>query len=219
MSLWRRHRASLLGLPVALALALLLSGQRLDLLWDATGPRSPVPIDADGWARITATIPVSADPQETRARSVPLQVSASWIEASTAYSTGPAIAPTPVSLPDGLVLWRVKLTFRADPDDPVFLCKVILEDTSGAEHAAGLRGVEPANLDVNPCLPAATPGPNLDGTLPTDFEGTPLPPRPSEWDRYVGFVMPADRTPQTVRVWFDYPQAAVFELAPRRGSG
>lgn len=214
MSLWQRHRASLLGIPVALALALLLSGQRLELLWDATGPREPVAVDADGWARINGQAPISPDPKKTRTRPVPLAVRAGWIDASTAYSTGPGAEPTPVSLPDGLTLWRVKLTFRADPDDPVSMCKVIVTDEDGAEYGPGLRAVPDGNIDQNPCLPPATPGPNLDGTMPTDFEGAPRPPRPQEWDRYVSFVMPSGRIPQSVRVWFAYPQAAVFPLDP-----
>ena len=210
-TLWRRHKVSLIGIPFALALALLLSGQRLGGLWEPYGPHSPVDLDADGWGRIVMEIPL--DPASVETREAPLEVRFEGIESSSTYLAG-SLNPTEEPLPEGLVRWDVTLTFRADPDDPVALCTVGLIDQTGALHSAGIRGVDLATLDTAPCVPAETPGPRLDGSMPTDFEDNPLPPRPPEWQREVAFVTPADRTPTMVQVWVDFPQAAQFRLAP-----
>lgn len=211
--LWQRHRLSLIGIPVALALAMLLSGQRLGVLWEATGPRSPVTVDEHGWAALSAQIPTPDDPEARELREIRLDVALEGVTTSPTYLSG-SFDPTPTPLPDGLTQWVVSLTFRADPDDPLLLCQVALTDEAEAVHSPGVRGVELPTIDLYPCLPPDTPGPHLDGTLRTDLDGNPLPPRPPVWEREVAFVIPQGRTPSTVRVWLEYPQAAVFDLDP-----
>lgn len=207
MSLWRRHRASLLGIPVALAVALLASGERISGTWDVAGPRDPVSVDAEGWALIHGEAP---DGDEVR--TVPLEVRLDAMRQVDGYARGVSEEPLPLTLPDGAVLWQAQLSFRADPTHPVQLCQVRLRDTEGRHYLPGQRGVVDGTLDGTPCLPPDRPGPRELGEQPEESEFLQQRPRPLSWSRYVSFVMPADHQPERVEVWFAFPEAAVLPV-------
>ncbi|MDO5501727.1 MAG: hypothetical protein Q4G67_01015 [Actinomycetia bacterium] len=209
MTLWRRHRLSLIGIPVALALAMLASGQRLQHLWDPWGPREPVSVTAAGWAELEAPVP-----EDSGYRTYPFEVRLKDGRESLMHSTHPGEELIPVDLVEGTRLYQVHLQFRADPNEPVIQCQVDLVDTEGAVYTPGLITPTFTESDINPCLRSDRPGPSRLGEEPTDAFGDPLPPRPTTWERYVSFVIPKDRTPAEVRVWFRFPQAAILDLPP-----
>lgn len=208
MSLWRRHRASLLGIPLALVIALLASGERIGGTWDVAGPRDPVAVDAAGWARIHGQA-LEGD----EVRTVPLEVRLDRVHQVDGYARTVSEPPLEVTLPEDAVMWQVHLSFRADPAHPVQLCQVRLTDTAGRHYLPGQRGVVDGDLDTTPCLLPGRPGPREIGGAPADVEFLGERPRPLSWSRYVSFVMPADQQPETVEVWFQFPEAAVFPVA------
>ncbi|NLJ53370.1 MAG: hypothetical protein GX344_04445 [Intrasporangiaceae bacterium] len=212
MSLWRRHRASLLGIPVALAVALLASGERIGGTWDVAGPRDPAAISTDGWAVIHGQ---ALDGEQVR--TVPLEVRLDRMHQVEGYARTVSEEPLPVSLPAGSVMWQAQLSFRADRTHPVQLCRIRVSDTEGRHYLPGLRAVENGDLDGSPCLLPDRPGPRGFGEQPEEFEFLRERPRPLSWSRYVTFVMPADRQPETVEVWFQFPEAAVFPVEDSSG--
>lgn len=200
---WQRNRLWLVLLLPLVALALLASSWRLVTIYRPTEQLQPHRPD-DGVVHLSQDVMVKGEKQPFS-----IEVSASAPVVVSAVQGNRA--------PEGMRLHQVAVTFRAPTDAPLFpVCDVTLHDTRGGIYRAG-QGTEPVPGEMpgmleRQCVPAEHEGPVYDlllGGVEQPDEGEE---RPAVWVVQYQFVLPADRTPEQLRVVYETPHYAVFEL-------
>lgn len=195
MSWWRRNRWALLGLPLALAAALLASSDRVSSYFWHAGLHAPDRAQAGVWLEHRDLVFSDASGE---AGEVPIEVAVRLD--GTAPATDGWEATEPLTLPDGARAIRVDLTLRADPDEPLRGCFLALRDVDGTRYdytwdAAG--GYQPSS----PCVPSLAPGPWAAFAPATED----VDPRPEEWSVSPVVVVPADAEIAEVLLWWQPP--------------
>lgn len=202
----RRTMLTVAAIPLALALAMAASSQRLVDRWWPTFPHERAAHAADGSVVLRGTIEDAngIHPHVVTTRFVSL-------ERVTSYQEAPGKDVVPVTLPDGQVLWRLNLHFATDPTTIVGACTVQVLDDARREYSPGvgfLKGV----YSYTSCVPLDTPGPQValsKGARPRPDELN----RPPRYDRWYYLRMPASVRPDAVRVWFETPAYAEFDVS------
>ncbi|XVX18595.1 hypothetical protein ACQP1U_09485 [Actinomycetota bacterium] len=204
----QQYGRTLLALPVALALALGLSSQRVKTYWWDAAPRDRVEVAADGWASLTNRYEDARGWHDDRMR---LRVTETR-RVTTEVLDHPRATPRAVTVPAGQSLWR--LTLRVEADPAAYLsCQGEIRDAAGRSYSPGLQMFTNGSSTLEVCDSIESPGPGLAVTE----RSTPDPSaarRPTSYDRYVYVSMPESASPATLVVWFTPPDAAFFELSP-----
>ena len=194
MSWWRRNRWALLGLPLALAAALVASSDRVSTyFWDVglhTADRAPAGV----WLEHRDLVFSDASGE---AGELPIEVG---LRLDGLTETTQGWEADSLVLPAGTRAIRVDLTLRADPDEPVRTCFLALRDADGTRYdyawdAAG------AYQPSSPCVPLLTPGPWAAFGGDTGVED----PRPAEWSVAPVVVVPDDAEIVEVLIWWQMP--------------
>lgn len=127
-----------------------------------------------------------------------------------------SVRPTPTyqgeQAAKGARLWVVTLEFRAPPDVILEGCHLALVDTEGVVYgdSAGKSGTP--QWDTG-CVPRETPGATLsfDGSVVTAGN-----PRPPMWKVQRTIALPENRQPHSVRVAWQTPDYAQFNVSAAR---
>jgi hypothetical protein len=134
MRAWTRsNRKALLLLPVAVITAVLASSSRIDDYWWSKGLHDAAEADSSGVVRFSdtyddgyLTYPVAAD------------IALTTVEPVTTIESHLG-RPEPVTAPDGAMVWRVGLSFEADPGTVLTGCHVAIVDANGTRYDAESR--------------------------------------------------------------------------------
>lgn len=118
---------------------------------------------------------------------------------------------------DGLVLYRVAVTYATAPEQPLTSCQITLLDQQGASYQPGV-GTEPIEgqkrqMLARSCDNADAPGPNynpLTGAVEQPFDGGP---RPAQWSVDYYFALPKGRQPSELRVVYQLPDYAALPVS------
>lgn len=200
----RRTVLTVAAIPFALVLAMGASSQRLVDRWWPTFPHERLPAAADGSVRLSDTLD---DAKGTHRRVVTMRfVSLAQVQD---YQESTAAKPLPATIPRGQALWRLTLHFAADPTTVLGACQVQVRDGDGRQYIPGVGDAVEDAFDFPSCTPPGATGP-LPALSPDDtstFE-----PRPAEYDRRYHLLLPAGVRPTDVRVWFDTPLYAEFDV-------
>ncbi|SDO94011.1 hypothetical protein SAMN04489867_0986 [Pedococcus dokdonensis] len=200
----RRTVVTVAALPFALALALGASSQRMVDRWWPTFPHERLSAAPDGSVRLSDTLD---DAKGTHPRVVTMRfVSLSRVND---YQESADARTLPATIPAGQTMWRLTLHFAADPSTILGACQVQLRDADGRQYTAGVGDTVEDVLDFPSCTPpgAAGPMPALSADDTATFD-----PRPAEYDRRYHLLLPTGVQPDNVRVWFDTPLYAEFEV-------
>lgn len=200
----RRTLLTVAAIPFALVLAMGASSQRLVDRWWPTFPHERLPAAADGSVRLSDTID---DAKGTHRRVVTMRfVSLDQVED---YQESAGAKVLPARVPDGQALWRLTLHFAADPATILGACQVQVRDADGRQFSPGVGDVVEDAFDFTSCTPpgAAGPLPALSADDRATFDA-----RPAEYDRRYHLLLPSGVEPTDVRVWFDTPLYAEFDL-------
>ncbi|MBD7917570.1 hypothetical protein H9657_04655 [Cellulomonas sp. Sa3CUA2] len=194
---WRRNGWALAALPVALALTLVASGDRVRTLWWEQDLRRPTA------AGPGATVEFHQDVRDGLGGTVPLDVEVGLDRVADA-----APLPDGMELPTGTRAVRVDLTLSADPDVVLVGCSLAVRDADGTryDYVASAWG---AWQPVSPCVPQDATGPwpslgDLDDEISPD--GTGQAPRPTTWSVSPVVVVPQDVEVTDVVLWWQLPQ-------------
>lgn len=200
----RRNRTALLLLPVALITAVLASSSRIEDYWWSKGLHDGSKADSSGVVHFTdeyddgyLTYPVAAD------------ISLTSVEPVTTIENHLG-KPEPVTVPEGAMVWRVGLSFEADPDTVLWGCSIAIVDAKGTRYDAESRQF--SSLGATPirqCVPDETPGPQPkvgSKAAPKVADGEA--PRPPAYDTETYVVTPVGVEPHAVRVWWFPPKYA-----------
>lgn len=209
-SWWARNRVALLVLPVALALALVASGDRVRTLWWQTDLRIATTAAPGATAHVRQQVLDGAGgsyPVDVRVR----------LDGVTVLDADAPLPPRMV-LPPGAVALRVDLAVDADPDVVLTACRLAVRDADGTryDYAASAAGGE---QDVVPCVPGDAPGPapslgeELDSVLTQDET-----PRPAAYTVSRVVVLPAGVEPADVVLWWALPTYVELEVAAGTGT-
>lgn len=198
---WRRNRLALVALPLALAAALVASGDRLRTMWWENDLRRPTVVAAGESADFHQQV------RDGLGGTTPLDVKARLVGVHDA-----ATLPEYLVLPAGTRAVEVDLTLSADPDVVLVGCRLAVRDEAGTRYdyvAQGWGAFQP----VSPCVPEATPGPwpslgDLDDVL-SDHD---TPARPYSWSVSPVIVLPDDVEVADVLLWWQMPQHLRFEV-------
>lgn len=151
---WRRNRLWLALLLPALALALAASAFRLVTLY------LPWEWSRATWAHnTTGTLRQDYLGTDDVRRTRVVTVTVDSLRQASTYA-GSQAAP-------GGTLWVLDLSFEADPDQILDLCRVVLVDSDGVRYSAGHEGQVSDGTDLAweytrfDCVPEDTPGPTL----------------------------------------------------------
>jgi hypothetical protein len=192
---WHRNRWALVALPVALALTLVASGDRVRTLWWQEDLHSPTTVAAGGTAHFHQRV------YDGLGGTMPIDVSVQLDGVGDATTL-----PRDMELPDDTRAVQVDLTLSADPDQVLSACQLAVRDAAGTryEYVSNAWGAFQA---VVPCVPEDSPGPepslgNLDDTL-SDPEHDP---RPATWSVSRVVVVPAGTEVTDVVLWWQKPQ-------------
>lgn len=199
---WRRNRWALVGLPVALLLALIGAGDRVRTLWWDQDLRRPSTVEAGGTAEFHQRLVDGAgEPMP-----IEVQLRLDGVGAATTL-------PEDMELPAGTRAVQVDLTLSADPDIVLLTCNLALRDAAGTryQYVSTSWG---ARQPVAPCVPADTPGPwpslgDLDDVLSHSDD----PPRPRTWSVSPVVVVPDGIEITEVVLWWQLPQYVLLEAS------
>lgn len=200
----RRTVLTVAAIPFALALALGASSQRMVDRWWPTFPHERLAAAPDGSVRLDDTLD---DAKGTHRRVVTMRfVSLGQV---TAFQESADAKTLPAAIPAGQTMWRLTLHFAADPSTILGACQVQLRDADGRQYTPGAGDTVEDVLDYPSCTPpgAAGPMPALSADDTTTFD-----PRPAEYDRRYHVLLPTGVRPDNVRVWFDTPRYAEFDV-------
>ncbi|VXB88588.1 hypothetical protein [Aeromicrobium sp. 9AM] len=205
MRSWLRgNRIALLLLPIALITALLASSSRIEDYWWGKGLHQAVRADSSGVARFKdayddgyLTYPIAAD------------ISLTSVEPVTTIDNSVGV-PQPVTVPEGAMLWRVVLGFRADPDVVLWGCHIAIVDTNGTRYDAESRQFQSFGATpIYSCVPDDTPGPKpVIGSTAKPKVADGESPRPPAYEAETYVVTPKGVKPDNVRVWWIPPKYA-----------
>ncbi len=194
MSWWRRNRWALLGLPPALAAALVASSDRVGTYYWDVGLHDATRAPAGVWLEHRALIFSDASGE---AGELPIEVG---LRLDGLTGTTQGWEADSLVLPAGARAIQVDLSLRAGPDVPLRTCSLALRDADGTRYdytwdAAG------AYQPSSPCVPPLTPGPwaAFGGDTAVDD------PRPAEWSVAPVVVVPEDADIVEVLVWWEMP--------------
>lgn len=198
---WRRNRWALVALPVALALTLVASGDRVRTLWWEQDLRRPTAVAAgetgDFHQRVYdglgGTLPVD------------VQVRLDGVGDATTL-------PDEMALPEGTRAVQVDLTLSADPDSVLSGCVLAVRDATGTryDYVANAWGAFQA---VIPCVPEDTPGPRASlGDLDEKISTPETAPRPATWSVSRVVVVPEGTEVTEVALWWQKPQYLLLEV-------
>lgn len=214
MRTWlRTNRRALVALPFLLVLAFAANAQRALDYWWPSEPRYAAAVDDAGYARLVDSV-IDANGSQERRIEVRV-VDTAEVSATEDYQGDD---PRPVTVPGDLRLWRITLHVKSDPATSLGGCQIQVLDAADRQYDPGTAIVDDSAASGQgfACVPADDPGPQLalspgpvepDSGLDSDDDA-----RPPEYDKYVYVVMPADREPDRVRVWFELPDYAELNL-------
>lgn len=209
MRAWlRSNRTALLLLPVAVITAVLASSSRIDDYWWSKGLHDGATADSSGVAHFKdeyddgyLTYPIAAD------------ISLRSVEPVTTIENSLG-KPEPVTVPEGGMLWRVSLAFKADPGVVLWGCKLAIVDSKGTRYDAESRQFQTLGATpIHTCVPDETPGPKPkvgSAARPAVAEGES--PRPPAYDTVTYVVTPEGVKPESVRVWWIPPKYAELSV-------
>lgn len=201
----RRTVLTVALIPVALALAMGASSQRLVDRWWPTFPHERLSAAPDGSVRLSDTLD---DAKGTHRRVVTMSfVSLAAVED---YQESADAKTLPASVPDGQALWRLTLHFVADPATVLGACQVQVRDADGRQYSPGVGDAVDGVIDLPSCTPPGASGPLP--AISSDGPEQSFDPRPGEYDRRYHLLLPDTVRPTDVRVWFDTPLYAEFEV-------
>ncbi len=206
LSSWNRRTVlTVAAIPVALALALGASSQRLVDRWWPTFPNERLSAAPDGSVRLSDTLD---DAKGRHPRVVTMRYVS--LERVTEYQEAEGAKTVPAKVPADQALWRLTMHFAADPETILGGCVVQVRDARGREYTPGVGDTVEGVSDFPSCTPPGAAGPMASlsaDELPQKFD-----PRPPEYDRRYHLLLPADVQPDNVRVWFDTPRYAEFDV-------
>lgn len=132
------------------------------------------------------------------------------------HASAPALGGYHPSAP-GLVVQQVSVTFEADPEQPLVGCQLVLRDSDGAQYLPGVGLVadkgNKTGIPPNTCVEALHAGPVYDPITGDVGDVLPGEDRPESWTISYLFALPADRTPQELRVVYDLPDYVALPLS------
>lgn len=201
----RRTGLTIAALPLALALALGASSQRLVDRWWPTFPNERLSAAADGSVRLRDTLDDArgAHPRVVTMRFISLERVSDYQAAADSTSL-------PATVPAGQTLWRLTMHFAADPQTILGACQVQVRDADGRQYSPGVGDAVEDTYDFTSCTPPGAAGPMA--ALSTDGPAQAFDPRPAAYDRRYHLLMPSGVRPDNVRVWFDTPLYAEFDV-------
>lgn len=192
---WRRNRWALVTLPVALALMVVASADRVRTLWWEQGLHDATAA-APGQS-VTYHQDVRDGLGGTRALDVQMRLDG---------VTDAMPLPRGLVVPDGARAWQVELTLDADPDVVLRGCSLAVRDRDGTRYdyvASGWGGSQAPS----PCVPADAPGPAPSlGDLDDELTADTTPDRPLTWSVSPVVVVPEDVEIADVVIWWQLPQ-------------
>lgn len=204
MSWWRTNRWWLPLVPIGLVVMVIGSGYRVQTFWWESGLHRETASASPGrYARVSQEFEDALGP--TR-RSFDVRV-VSLVEVEEI----PVRSETEqADVPDGLEAFQVNLGFRADPDQDLNGCRVMLLDERGHRYGGDLT--DPLG-QVYRCVPEDTPGPasplgegSRRGVVDPEAE------RPREWVTHTVVLVPEDVAPTKVWIAFFAPDYVSLEL-------
>jgi hypothetical protein len=204
----RSSRSSVLtvaALPVALALALGASSQRLVDRWWPTFPNERLSAAADGSVRLSDTL---EDARGSHRRVVTMRFVS--LERVNEYQASPGSKAEPAKVPAGQSLWRLTMHFASDPQTILGACEVQVRDAEGRQYSPGVGDAVEGAFEYTSCTPPGRAGPMP--ALSADAPAQSFDPRPAEYARRQRLLLPSGVTPDNVRVWFDTPLYAEFDV-------
>jgi hypothetical protein len=201
----RRTVLTVAAIPLALVLAMGATSQRLVDRWWPTFPNDRLSAAADGSVRLSDTLD---DAKGTHRRVVTMRfVSLARVED---FQESADAKTLPATVPAGQALWRLTLHFAADPATILGACHVQVRDAEGRQYSPGIGDAVDGVLDFPSCTPPGASGPLP--AISTDGPDQSFDPRPAEYDRRYHLLLPAAVRPTDVRVWFDTPLYAEFDV-------
>ncbi len=204
----RRTGLTIAALPVALALALGASSQRLVDRWWPTFPNERLAAAPDGSVRLSDTLD---DAKGTHPRVVTMRFTS--LERVSDYQEAAGAKTLPATVPADQTLWRLTLHFAADPQTVLGACQVQVRDADGRQYSPGVGDAVEDAYDFTSCTPPGAAGPMA--ALSTDGPAQSFDPRPAEYERRYHLLLPSRVRPDNVRVWFDTPLYAEFDVTGR----
>lgn len=194
------------AVPLAVVAMLVASGYRVPVFWYQSGQHHEI---ADGeagrWVEVSEQTS-DAHGDLTRRYSVRL--------AGLGGADREYVADVDeFTLPEGMVARRVRLDFRAAPDQVLKACALTLVDDRGRRYRVGhaFDGIGPK---TTVCVPEDSPGPSLAvlssmrrGALPDDEA-----PRPAEWSVEPAIAVPEDARFVELRISFEDPDYVTLRL-------
>ncbi len=190
----RRHRWWLLGLPMALVLALLSASYRVNDLWYENGWHREIATVGQGRFLTTHHTVYGFD---EKPKSVGLRMRLGAVSATDAMYDGLGTAQP---LPSGMVGVKVTLDFRAVRGRPAPYCTVYVVDRDGNRYE-----VEELDGGSNPCPPP--------GVSPDDAKA------PAAWTRTVSAPVPKSAVVTDVWVGVSWPGYIRFHLTKPQRAG
>ena len=204
-SWWRANRWWLLVLPVALVLAGAAASYRVRTSWwDSGYHHETASVRGGAWGSVREgfTDPLGRTERTYRVR----------LDGLSTTSTVPASLDD-LSLPAGVVGYRVHLAFTARVDQDMNYCAVMLVGDDGTVYGGG--SVSNLISQSNLCVPDDHPGPKTPLT-PTDRRGVVAPgeERPRSWTVDPIVLAPASARIRAVRLSFQKPEYLTLALPP-----
>lgn len=209
MKAWvRRNRKALFLLPIAAITAVLASSSRIDDYWWSKGLHDGSEAGPSGVVHFSdryddgyLTYPIAAE------------IALTGVEPVTTIESHLG-RPEPVKVPEGAMLWRVSLRFKADPNVVLNGCNVAIVDDKGTRYDAESRQFDSlGSRPIHQCVPDETPGPQAkvgSTAAPKVAEGES--PRPRAYDTVTYVVTPVGVEPHVVRVWWFPPKYAELPI-------
>jgi hypothetical protein len=202
----RRTVLTVAAIPVAFAVAMGATSQRLVDRWWPSFPHDRLAAAPDGSVRLHDTL---TDAKGPHPRDVTMRLVS--LERVSDYREAPGAEVQPVTLPPGQVMWRLSIHFAADPSTILGACFVTVRDAEGRAYSPGVARAVKDVLAYPSCTPPGAPGP-MPALSRDEVAEPPDPPRPAEYDRWYPVILPAGVRPTSVRVWFDTPRYAEFPV-------
>jgi hypothetical protein len=199
-----RNRKTLMLLPVAVVTAVLASSSRIEDYWWGKGLHDEVKAGSSGIVHFSdeyddgyLSYPIAAD------------IALKTVEPVTTIESHLG-RPEPVRVPDGAMLWRVGLKFKADPGVVLTGCNVAIVDSRGTRYDAESRQFDSlGSRPIHACVPDETPGPRVKiGSTAAPKVADGESPRPPAYDTVTYVVTPVGVKPHAVRVWWFPPTYA-----------
>lgn len=206
---WRRNRWALLALPFVLALALAVSGYRILTIWNPWHLTDPVEGEAGQTVHLVQDVVDGGD-----GFTVDVELTAGPARQVTTVRDDTGEEKPVLMTPADSVMWQIDLDVQADPTTVLRQCTLRLVDAQGRE-TANLFAVPGITSALSPCVPQATPGPDLDIGLGLDLDDG-GPERPENYTMPLVFITSEDFVPARLDVSWATPRYAALELAVDR---